>query len=247
MFKETKVSYDNGFYSMKEYEDFELVNPIEFIKNMCFESSKSFDRNILLAKGFTNPSERVLIKYAKKRCNKKIKSYRQTKFPKALIKLLNAKSKREQVKLLKGLSFNHKQFYSFIFYAFENYGYRLSQYKAKHNHNGFDVSNMPTIAHIEKDGSVTKVGKTELSDGQLKQAIEHRKVTVSKFLDNENGWHCFFLTLKSLAGKEKHNNGKPHFHYISDKWNLERKDVIEQLTSKKYSLPSLPHIGFRRH
>lgn len=247
MFKETKIPYENGFYSMKEYDDFELMNPIDFIKNMCIESSKSFDRNILLTKGFSNPSDRILMKYARKRCNKKIKNYQRTKFPKALIKLLNATSKRDQVKLLKGLSFDHKQFYSFIFYAFENYDYKLSQYKATHNHNGFDVSKMPNIVHIEEDGSITKVGKTELSDGQLKQTVEHRKVTISKFLDNEYGWHCFFLTFKSLAGKERHNDGKPHFHYISDKWNIDRKDVIGQLTSKKYSLPSLPHIGYRRH
>lgn len=247
MFKETKIPYENGFYSMKEYDDFEFVNPLEFIKNICIESSKSFDRNILIGKGFSNPSERVLKKFALKRCSKKIRNYQNTKIPKALISLLNANSKKEQVNLLKGLSLNHDQLYSFIFFAYENYNFKLSQYKANHNHNGFDVSKMPRIVHIEDDGRVTKVGKTELSDGQLKQIVEHRKVTISKFLDNNNGWHCFFVTYKSLAGKEKHNDGKPHFHYISDKWNIDRKDVLEQLTSKKYSLPSLPHVGFRRH
>lgn len=247
MFKDTKIPYENGFYSMKEYDDFEFTNPIEFIKDICIESSKSFDKNILISKGFSNPSEKVLNKLALKRCKKKIKNFQETKFPKALIDLLTTTSKREQVKLLKGLSLNHKQLYSFIFYAFKNNGYKLSQYKANHNHNGFDISKMPRIIHIEDDGTVTKVGKTDLSDGQLKQAVEHRKVTVSKFLDNEYGWHCFFVTYKSLAGKEKHNNGQPHFHYISDKWNIDRKDVLEQLTSKKYSLPSLPHIGYRTH
>jgi hypothetical protein len=231
---------------MKEYDDFEFMNPVEFIKSMCIESSKSFDRNILKAKGLST-NKRVLEKYALKRCKKLINKYQKTKFPKELIKLLDATTKREQVKSLRGLEFNHAQLYSFIFFAFENYGYKLSQYKAKHNHNGFDISKMPSIVHIEDDGSVTKVGKTELSDGQLKQAVEHRKVIISKFLDNEHSWHCFFVTFKSLAGKEKHNDGKPHFHYISNKWNLDRKDVVEQLTNKKYRLPSLPHIGFGRH
>ena len=77
--------------------------------------------------------------------------------------------------------------------------------------------------------------------------VEHRKVIVSKFLDKGDIWHCFFLTFKSLDGKENYHDGQPHLHYISSAWNIPRQEVKEQLTSKKYSLPSLPHIDFHTH
>lgn len=245
MYKETKIPFDNGFYSVKKYDDYELQNPIELIRNICIQSSKSFDRNILITKGFKNPSEKVLNKFATKRCNKKIQDFRKTKFPKKLISLLSATSKKEQVQCLKGLHLNYKQFYSFIFYAFENYDFKLSQYKSEHHHKGLDKSKLPEVIHIEND-IVNITGKTELTEGQLRNVVKDRKVKVSKFLENEHNWHCFFFTFKSLKGEEKHNNGQPHFHYISNKWNISKEYVIKQLTSEKYSLPSLPHIIYHR-
>ena len=245
MYKETKIPFDNGFYSVKKYDDYELQNPIELIRDICIQSSKSFDRNILIAKGFNNPSERILNKFAYKRCNKRIQDYRRTKFPKKLINLLNASSKKEQKKCLKGLHLNHKQFYSFIFYAFENYNFKLSQYKSEHHHKNLDQSKLPEVIHIEND-SVNIIGKTELTEGQLKNVVKYRKVIATKILENEDNWHCFFFTFKSMKGEEKHNNGQPHFHYISNKWNINKTEVIKQLTSEKYGLPSIPHITYHR-
>lgn len=53
--------------------------------------------------------------------------------------------------------------------------------------------------------------------------------------------------MKSIIGKESYKNGQPHLHYISDKWNIKRKNIIEQLNSREYKLPSLPHIDFHTH
>jgi hypothetical protein len=86
-----------------------------------------------------------------------------------------------------------------------------------------------------------------LSIAQLKQVVEHRHVAVAKFLDIGKQWHCFFLTFRSLRGEENHDGGTPHMHYISDKWGISRSSVVKQLTSKKYKLPSLPHVEYIRH
>ena len=136
---------------------------------------------------------------------------------------------------------------AFIIMAFNKYGYKYSQYSAKHHYKGLDESKLPEMIHIEDDGTLITVGNTKLSEGQQRLVVEHRKVTVSKFLDNEDNWHCFFLTFKSLLGKEKNKYGQPHLHYISDKWNIKREEVLLQLTSKDYILPSLPHIDFHTH
>jgi len=93
------------------------------------------------------------------------------------------------------------------------------------------------------DGIVNKVGDTKLTDGQLKQAVEHKSVTISKFFDKGTDWHCLFVTHKSLRGDEKNwKGGQPHYHYISDKFGLSRDKVVSELKSRDYHLNSLPHI-----
>lgn len=106
---------------------------------------------------------------------------------------------------------------------------------------------MPKLVEI-KDDKVSKVGNTTLTDGQLKQAVDHRKVVVAKFIDKEDEWHCIFLTYDSIRGKESWKGGQPHYHYISDKFGIPRAEVLNQLKSRIYNLGSLPHIdlvGYR--
>ena len=235
----------NNKYILFEQNDFYNKNPITFYKELCIKSSKLIDKKIINSYGIINIDKSLLNKNAFNRCNKKINQIKKTKFSKKLINLLNSDSKREQIKLLKGLHLNPTQFLSFIFYAFENYNYRLSQYRYEHHHKGLDITKLPNIIHLKKN-NINIVGKTELTNGQLKQVVNHRKVVVAKFLENKHSWHCFFLTYKSMKGEEKHNNGQPHLHYISDKWNINRKEVLKQLSSEKYGLPSLPHIDYYR-
>lgn len=84
-------------------------------------------------------------------------------------------------------------------------------------------------------------GETKLTEGQLKNVINHRKVTISKFLDKGDLWHCFFITYNSIGGKDKWQDGQPHYHYISDKWGFNRKDAVERLKSTNYP-PTSVHI-----
>ncbi len=70
---------------------------------------------------------------------------------------------------------------------------------------------------------------------------------IAKFIEIVNEWHCFFTNYKSLKGKEiSYKGGQPNYHYISDKWGLTKEQVIEQLSSRKYKLPSMPHIDYNR-
>ena len=163
------------------------------------------------------------------------------KIPENLILLLTSSSKKEQIKLLKDITITPDQLIAFILKAGRDFGYSLSQYSSEHMHNRLNKDDMPKLVHL-KDDNVYKVGKTSLTDGQLKQAIEHRKVTVSKFLDNNKNWHCLFLTFDSIRGKEAWKSGQPHYHYISDKFGIPREEVVMQLKSKKYKLGNLPHI-----
>lgn len=163
--------------------------------------------------------------------------------PKELITLLNTNKKSEQEKLLHGMVFTPMIVASLIYEACEKHGYTLRNIRHDTPQKGLDVKKMPAAAIVEEDGKVKKMGNTDLSDGQMKQAVKHRKVMVAKFLEKGNHWHCFFTTFKNLRGEETwQGEGQPHYHYISDSFGIPKEEVIKQLKSEKYKLGNLPHI-----
>jgi len=239
----------NGSYTIFESPDFEYVDPTKHYAESYIVTNVSMMRDIILLKKPPVPLdfiEKYIHKEALKDWFKKVKEIEETPIPENLISLLTAKTKKEQIKLLKDVSITPYQLISFIFRAWTEFGFTFSQYKSEHHHKGLDKSQMPKIVEV-KDGNVYKVGETLLTDGQLKQAVEHRKVIVSKFLDNSASWHCLFLTFDSIKGKETWKNGQPHYHYISDKFGIPRQKVVEQLKSSKYSLGNLPHIDLNEY
>lgn len=239
----------NGKYIIFEAPDVEYVNPIDYYAEAQMSMDISMMRDILQLKLPHFPLEFLepyILREANKEWQKKHNEINQTTIPQKFTTLLTTTKKREQIKLLKNSSITPEQLIALIFKGWTEYGYSFSQYVSEMPHNGLDVTKMPILVEIKKN-NVRKVGSTSMTDGQLKQAIEHRKVMVAKFLDKQNEWHCFFLTYESLKGKESWKNGTPHYHYISDKFGLTRQNVLEQLKSCNYSLGSLPHISLLKY
>lgn len=248
MIRHQKIKYDDesvkGEYSIFESHDFEFVNPIEHYSTAFIASNFAMMKDLVLHKKPPFPLEvveKTLMKQSVKDWEEKLNETLKTEIPENFIAVLKSDSKKEQVRLLKEQSITPEQLLAFIFKAHTDFGFSFSQYRAEHNHKGLDESKMPSVAGIE-NGKVHKIGNTTLTDGQLKQAIEQRKVIVSKFLDKGSEWHCLFLTYDSLKGKESWKNGQPHYHYISDKFGISREKVFEQLKSNNYNLGNLPHI-----
>jgi hypothetical protein len=246
MIRKHKIVDDDGkgFYTIFQSPDFEYIDPIKHYAESFITSSVSMMRDIIFFKKPPVPSsfiESYIHKEAMKDWFKKFEEINVTKIPNKLILLLSSTTKKEQVKLLRNLSITPDQLIAFIFKAWTDYGFSFSQYTSEHHHKDLEKSEMPKLIEI-KDDKVYKVGKTSLTDRQLKQAVENRKVVVSKFLDNKSTWHCLFLTFESLKGKETWKDGQPHYHYISDKFAIPRQIVVEQLKSSRYSLGNLPHI-----
>ncbi|WP_346883642.1 hypothetical protein [uncultured Algibacter sp.] len=229
-----------------QQEDFEYQNPIEYYKgeiilNQMINYGISPDiinNNEELSDKDTelfNKAVEFWIKYKRKFDNINI--------PNELIKLLLSKKKAIQKDLLQGMVLTPNILTAFIFKAYEKYGYTLSQYTSEFNQKNIDLSKMPFAYRVKDNGEVEVIGETELSDGQLKQALEHRSVKIAKFLDKGNDWHCFFITFQSIGGRETWLGKKqPHYHYISNHFGIKREKVIEQLKSRKYKLGNLPHI-----
>ena len=246
MIRKHKIPDDsgNGSYTIFESPDFEYVDPTKHYAESYLVTNVSIMREIILLKKPPVPLdfiEKYIHREAFKDWFKKLKEIKETSIPENLAVLLKADSKKEQLKFFKNLSITPDQLIAFIFKAWTDHGFSFSQYKSERQHTGLDKTKMPRLVEI-KDGKVNKVGKTSLTDGQLKQAVDHRKVIVAKFFDKDTSWHCLFLTFDSLKGKETWKDGQAHYHYISDKFGIPRQKVVEQLKSGKYSLGTLPHI-----
>lgn len=248
-FRKINDTTGTGHHSLVEIDDFEFVNPTKQISEMLINSQIFLERNFFRFAGFPidNPiGQKVLIKRALEEWDKKYNHLKTIEIPDPFLKILTVDSKKEQIKLLKGASLDSEQLLAFLIRAGEEHGYVYSQYRGEHLPKGFDSKNLPTLAEVTEDGDVKIIGETKMTKGQVKQSIEQRHVAVSKFLDKDHKWHCFFLTYKSLGGEENYKDGQPHLHYISNSWGLTREFVVGQLKSKNYKLPSLPHIDFER-
>lgn len=223
-------------------EDIENVNPDKHYYDACFVKKMMMlvPDEVTGKKEPTEYGKEVLLETAKN-CREFINSFREVELPKNLVNLLGSSKKSEQQKLLKGLAIDPDILMGFILMAGDK-GYSLSEYVSEIQTSAVDETKMPYAYMINEDGEVKKFGKTELSDGQLKQALEQRNVKVAKIIENDEEWHCFFLTYNSLAGKENWQNGQPHFHYVSNLFGISKEDLLEQIKSKDYKLGNLPHI-----
>lgn len=246
--KERKISDGEGIYTIHSSGDkIEFVHPVDYLFNLSVGISMSLEKDVLK---LTQPElyEKVDNHYFKKRATKDaikhLEEIASVEIPANFIKLLSTKTKSEQEKLLRNQTLNTYQLTNLLMKAGIDFGYSFSQYIGRHEPKGIDTSNQPKLSYVEGD-KVTKVGETDLSDGQLKHLIKFRKVTISKFLDRQDSWHCFYITQKSLKGEETWNSGEPHFHYLSDKFGINREETVVRLMSDNPPKSSI-HIGFKR-
>jgi hypothetical protein len=216
--------------------DVEFVDPIQHYSNWNKRKYISLTKDMLFLENPFMASlvpEEFYIKKAEEKWAKRYEIIINTEVPGNFLKLLTCESKKGQIQLLKGQGLSPMQLIAFIFKAWTDFGFSFSSYTAKHYNKGLDESRLPELITV-KDGDVKKAGETNFTKGQLKSVVNDRKVTVSKFIDKGDNWHCFFLTYRSLRGEESWKDGQPHFHYISDKWGYPRKDAVEQLRGQKY-------------
>jgi len=230
---------------MFEDDDFEFEKPVKhygdtfIVKQMVLNGIP--DEEMTGNNNISDASRKIFIEAAKN-WQLMLAKFKATAVPRNLLKVLDNNKKSEQEALLKGLNLTPDVLMAFLIKADEA-GFTLSQYTSEFSQKGVDLSKILLAYEVMKDGTVKVFGETKLSDGQLKQAIKHRKVKVAKFLDKGENWHCFFVTYQSLNGEETWlGQPQPHYHYLSNAFGISREEVIAQLKSEKYKLGNLPHI-----
>ena len=232
-------------YQVFEETDFEYLNPKDYFKETRIKQAYHLLNLDILSSNIASSSiitnQMVYLKAVQvwEEFSKEIDS---TEIPNQLISILTASTKNEQVKLLKGATINPMELFAWLIKAGNDFGYCYSQYIVHYYPNNVNQSDLPKFFHLDNN-VMKKVGPTNLTDEELKNIIFNRKVTISKFLDKGNEWHCLFITYSSLAGKEGWQGGQPHYHYISDKFGMSREKVLSELKSRNYNLGSLPHIN----
>lgn len=241
--KETFRVIDSG--------EFEYANPYDIFFEAQLNVSMTIEKeNFKLANPLIPEIEVNNLLYHKARIENILENQRllNLKLPDGLLKIFELDSKAEQEKSLKGITLSSKEIQAFTLKAYSDYGYKYSFYRALFQHKNLDSSRIPIFSYIDEDNKIISSGSTNMTDGEIKQMINHQKMTVSKFYDKEEKWHCFFLTLKSLRGKESsHKDGQPHLHYISYAFGMSRKRVLHELKSEKYNLSTALHIDYFTH
>lgn len=230
-----------GGYHVFEYGNYEFKNPIDILEEIVSTSSIRSDIKYFELKQvpFSFELFDLMFRSAKKSMDDFFSKIIECDVPDSLDLLLQNPKKKDQIKLLKEITFDFNSLHAF----FNKYNYTLSHYRFEYLATGTDSKSLPSVIDTSNN-KVKIVGKTKLSEAQLKQVVDHRKVLNAKFLDNGENWHCFFITDNSLKGLEAFDNGQPHFHYISNKWNYSRSEVIEKLNQNWYGLSGLPHIPY---
>jgi hypothetical protein len=244
---ETQKIWDDDnkeFTRVFSIEKVEKVNPIDYYKDAELRKRAIVLRDLLYMSDpilAVSLDDSFFIKQAAATLEGFFEKFEKVVVPENFLKLLETERKRDQEQLLKNQSITTDQLTALIFKSYKDFGYLYSKYLYENLSKGTDREKLPKSILIDDDGTVKKVGETELTDGQLKNVINHRKVIVAHFFEKENVWHCLFLTYNSLKGTENWKGGQAHFHYISSFFGITKEEFLQSMESGDYRSTSI-HI-----
>ena len=159
----------------------------------------------------------------------------QVTLPQEIMTLLNSDlKKKEQEKILKGLSLDTNQLGALFLHG-EELGYKFSSYRFEGVPQKIKKEDLPNFAYIDDNDILHRVGGESLSEGQLRALINESKIIYVQMLDNGIQWHAFIRTFQGLKGKESGAQGSvPHIHYYSNKNGTSRKDFVKMIKNGHY-------------
>lgn len=136
--------------------------------------------------------------------------------------------KRQQEKLLKDISLTGDDIVCIMDKA-QQLGYLLDIYKFEVLPDRYKEKKKPLCFHLRDDNTIEVIGETDMTEGEMKALLKERKIIIVRLFHNDEHWHCFYHTLRGIAGEEPGILGsKPHWHYISDKFGFTRDELVER-------------------
>ena len=141
----------------------------------------------------------------------------------------NSLTKKEQEKLLHGLTLSATDLV-WLNKESQEMGYLLDVYHEEKYHDKFNEKQHPAYFRKKDNGEVETVGKTDMTDGEMRAMLEQRKVVQARIYHKEPIWHCFYFTFKGLYGLECGTLGsQPHYHYLCDKSGISLDELTDRI------------------
>lgn len=204
-----------------------------FMMSMAFNQAKimmdMYDHGVF--KDF-RPDDKLIFKFAYKKVEDMVIAvFQRHKIKQELRDLLKYDTlpKRQQEKKLKGMTLTSDDIVCLLAEA-EFSGYLLDIYHKEKIPSCFEAKKHPMCFYKKEDGTIEKIGNTDMTDGELSALLEQRKVVQARILHKGSHWHCLYFTFKGVQGQETGPNGsKPHWHYLSDKYNITLDDLRKRI------------------
>lgn len=154
-------------------------------------------------------------------------------------------SRKDQERLLRGIILTPTDIL-WLNKEAQDAGYLLDIYHNEKYPEKFNEKTRPILFHQNKDGTIDKIGTTDMSEGEMHALLEQRKVIQARIYHKDSIWHCFYFTFKGLVGDESGLMGsKPHYHYLSDKSGTPWDELVRRI--KECDMPtSKVHIVIDR-
>lgn len=203
------------------------------------------ERDILISEGFKidHEVENEIISRAKEKENKMREEIRLEGIPINISKLLNCKSKKEEVELSQNIKISSHDFATFIHNA-QNHGYSYLSKKYSFTPKNLQLTDNDIKSFFLDPLNSTKREK-EKTFNKISETYKTRKLILGHFFSKEDKWHLFYLEGKDILQNEaNHWVGGAHIHYLSNNWGnkLDPNHLLDQIANGKYE--SGLHISF---
>ena len=183
--------------------------------------------------------QKMIRKFCLENVDKMLKEMLESSNPNPKIHELlanNVLSKKEQEKLLDGITLSATDLL-WLNKESQDMGYLLDVYHEEKYPDKFNEKQHPACFRKKDNGDVETVGKTDMTDGEMRAMLEQRKVVQARIYHKGSIWHCFYFTFKGLYGLECGILGsQPHYHYLSDKNGISWEELTDRI--KKCDMPS---------
>lgn len=236
----------SGEYVVIEIGEINRQNPAYIFSNIWQEQHVVTVKSALRLKGekMSYNTEREIRQDALRSWQKKYQAAMKHELPKGLLELLTAEKKKVQIKLLKEFSISTNDLLPLYIQAYNNYGFRFSNYQVSYKPKDIEYKVFPKIIEKAADSDdIHIIGFTDMSKKQLHLAIDERREMIVRFLEKDEIWHCFFWTYKGIYGREKIHQNYSHMHYVASAWGYTKEHVLTELKKRKYNLDSA-HVDF---
>lgn len=148
----------------------------------------------------------------------------------------NNLSFKQQKRLLTGMTFSSSDIL-WLNKCAQDLGYLLDVYHEEKYPFKFDEKQKPIVINLRDDNIMESIGKTNMSEGEMRALLEQRTVLQARIYHKDSHWHCFYFTYKGLAGHERGRMGaQPHYHYLSDRSGISIEKLLDAI--EKCEMPT---------